>query len=117
MASKKKTPSNSIAQIPSVRTPYFRSVYSNALKLSSSPAEVRLTFARITDKVGEVAGFINEEEVCISVHPAIARIMLAQIGQLLQNHEKLWGEIEIPKAMLTPDVEKLLHAKQKESKE
>lgn len=108
MPARKKKPSSNAPQIPTVRTPYYRSIYSNALKLGSSPTEVRLTFGRITDNIGIETGFINEEEVCISIHPAIARIMVGQIGQLLQNHEKLWGKIEIPKAMLTPDVEALL---------
>lgn len=108
MPSRKKKLSNSGPQLPTIRTPYFRSIYSNALKLASSPVEVRLTFARVTDNVGEGTGIVNEEEVCISINPAIARIMVAQIGQLLDNHEKLWGEIEIPKAMLTHDVVEIL---------
>lgn len=81
------------ANTPSVRSPHFRVVPLSNVKISSSPLEVRLTICHITDAVGINTGFVNEEEVCIVIPPALVRNTLAFIETYLRNHEKIWGPI------------------------
>jgi hypothetical protein len=85
---------------PSVRSPHFRVVPFSNLKISSSPLEVRLTICHIADAVGINTGFVNEEEVCIVMPPALVRNTLEFIEKYLQNYEKTWGPIPpVPKKL------------------
>lgn len=97
------------------RSPDFRVIYSNNLKANSSPTEVRLTFSNFTDDVG-IGKFVIQEEVCITIHPGMVRLLLAQIEATLQNHERLWGEIKLPTGMAMPDFKAILDAASKEEK-
>lgn len=104
---KKPSANEVLKNVQTTRTPYFRVVYSNLLKPSSSPVEMRLTFSHIVDQQGQPPSNIVEDEICVCVHPAIMKVMLAQLDAMLKNHEKLWGQISLPNGIRIPTEEEL----------
>jgi len=105
----------SAQQFNTVRSHDYRVIYGNNLKVTTSPTEVRLTFAHFTDDVG-LGSFINEEEICVCINPGLMRMMMIQIEAALQNHEKLWEQIELPKGLTMPDFNAMYNGEPKEKK-
>lgn len=104
----KSSPNDTPQNVQTTRTPYFRVIYSNLLKPSSSPVEMRLTFSHLVDQQGQPPTNLVEDEICVCVNPAIMKVMLAQLDAMLKNHEKLWGQINLPKGIRIPTEAELM---------
>jgi hypothetical protein len=88
-----------LASTTHVRSSEFRNIYSNNIRVSTSPTEVRITFSQFVDGVGPQT-FINQEEACIIINPGLVRPFMRMIENALENHEKMWGTIELPKGIV-----------------
>ncbi|MGH8371828.1 MAG: DUF3467 domain-containing protein [Gammaproteobacteria bacterium] len=85
------------ATLEHIKSPQFRTIYSNNVRSVSSPFEVRITFSHISDAIGPAGqNFVNEEEVSVIMPPITAKSLLEVLQGTLSNHEKLWGEITLP---------------------
>lgn len=95
---KKTTPAKvqfatqNINDIEHERSPHFRSIYSNNVRLSLTPYEFRMTFVNLTEGLGP-GKFVMEEEATIVMGPVQLKTFASGLANAIATYEAQFGTI------------------------
>jgi hypothetical protein len=95
------SPSHVVAQLPRVRDPQYREVYSNSSATQLGPFDISLIFQKVSELMpGTMA---VTDQVSVTFSPQQFKALVKALSETLMGYEAAFGELKIPEQDIAPN--------------